>query len=122
PTMGFSPSWMGKVIVETGHHQLEFDVHVTVFRVNADKGQRTLKIAFVFIDGDVPLWNGNRETGSRHYIFRVFCDKGRTVVPGTIGYLDDFFGLKSAQADTCDSGRIVPIDKNPASIQFTIGL
>ena len=122
PTMGIPPSRTGKVVIEPWHDYLELNVHVTMLGIHTYKCQGTFEVSLVFANGNVALWNRNSKSRTGNYIFRVFSNEGRTVIPRTVRYLDDLFGLKCTQADTAYTWGVIPIDKNPAPVQFAIGL
>src|SRR5690606_13614766 len=90
--------------------------------MDTDKGYSSLKVALIFIYGHIALGNGNRETGTCHHIFGIFGDKRGTVVTRTIGDFYYFLGLKSLQADPCNTRGVVPVYKDPSSIELPLGL
>ena len=70
---------------------------MSVFGFYLNKSEGAFKVALVFINGNIPLGDGYRKPGSRNNILRILRDKGRTVVPGTVGDLNNFLGFKCAE-------------------------
>ena len=121
PSMRISTSGVGNVVVESRHFKLKIDIHSTVF-ANSDKGKRTFKVPFHLIYSHILLWIRNRKTCTCNYIFGIFGDERRRVVPCTVRDLNDLFGFKSFKTNTCYPWRVIFVDKYPTPIKFSFSL
>ena len=92
------------------------------FRVNRYVVDQSLEVLLIGINAYIFLRNRHTKTSTRNQIFRVFGNERSAVQSGYIRNFQNFYRFKGCEVYSGNTGVVVSIDKQPASVKLAIGL